>query len=102
MPRDPNNASSGCIRPFAVTNAEKGVLCHTYDCSVIDYSNGTMNGFILGEVKNSTMAYYDNRTIPNYWSYASNYVLADNFYSSIFGYSLPNHWYALAGNSPSV
>ncbi len=30
------------------------------------------------------------------------YVLADNFFSSVFSYSLPNHWYAIAGQAPST
>src|SRR5207253_9735289 len=49
-----------------------------------------------------TMSYYDNETIPYYWDLANHYVLADNFYSSVLSYSLPNHWYALAGQAPTT
>ena len=48
------------------------------------------------------MSYYDNKTIPYYWDLARHHVLADNFYSSILSYSLPNHWYALAGQAPDT
>ena len=59
-------------------------------------------GFMLAERENNnTMSYYDdNKTIPYYWDYAKHYVLADNFFSSVFGYSLPNHWYAIASQAP--
>jgi hypothetical protein len=30
------------------------------------------------------------------------YVLADNFDSSVLSYSLPNHWYAVAGQAPAI
>ena len=59
------------------------------------YDNGKMDGFMLAENENpKTMSYYDNKTIPYYWDLAKHYVLADNFYSSVLSYSLPNHWYA--------
>jgi phospholipase C len=62
-----------------------------------------MDGFMVGENENpKTMTYYDNKTIPYYWDLAKNYVLADNFYSSVLSYSLPNHWYALAGQAPAT
>ena len=48
-----------------------------------------------------TMSYYDNKTIPYYWDLAKHYVLADNFYS-VLSYSLPNHWYAVAGQAPAT
>ena len=57
---------------------------------------------MLAENENpKTMSYYDNKTIPYYWDLAKHYVLADNFYSSVISYSLPNHWYAVAGQASS-
>lgn len=43
------------------------------------------------------MAYYTNKTLPNYWNLASYYTLDANFFSSILSYSYPNHLYAVAG-----
>jgi phospholipase C len=37
--------------------------------------------------------------IPNYWSYATNFMLADNAFSSIGGASFPNHLYTIAAQS---
>lgn len=40
--------------------------------------------------------------IPNYWSYAQNFVLADNMFSSLQGASFPNHLYTIAAQSGGV
>lgn len=105
VPVDPNKSAIPCDAPFhtrsvTVPKHTTGTLCHVYACANTDYNGGSMNGFIVGQKGNETMAYYNSKTIPNYWQYASHYVLADDFFSSIFGYSLPNHWFAVAGDSP--
>lgn len=101
VPLSPDNPSVGCVKPFLSTDVISGDLPHGYQSSVVGYDNGKMDGFMVGENENpKTMTYYDNKTIPYYWDLAKNYVLADNFYSSVLSYSLPNHWYALAGQAP--
>jgi phospholipase C len=40
--------------------------------------------------------------IPNYWSYARNFVLADHAFSSIQSDSFPNHLYTVAATSGGV
>jgi len=40
--------------------------------------------------------------IPNYWTYATSFVLADNAYSSIHSDSMPNHLYTVAAQSGGV
>jgi len=52
-------------------------------------SNVTIGGLPVG--------YYDRSDIPYYWDYADNYVLCDNFFSSEFGPSFPNHLYLVSG-----
>src|SRR5436189_276953 len=42
---------------------------------------------------------FDNQTIAYYWDYASEFVLADNFFSSVNSRSAPNHLYLIAGQS---
>jgi phospholipase C len=103
VPLSPDNPSVGCVKPFLSTDVISGDLPHGYQSSVVGYDNGKMDGFMVGENENpKTMTYYDNKTIPYYWDLAKNYVLADNFYSSVLSYSLPNHWYALAGQAPAT
>ena len=40
--------------------------------------------------------------IPNYWQWAREYALSDNFYASALGPSYPNHFYFIAGQSGGV
>jgi phospholipase C len=42
------------------------------------------------------VSYYDYTMIPNYWDYAQNYVLCDNFFSSVHDASRSNHLYIVA------
>jgi phospholipase C len=40
--------------------------------------------------------------IPNYWHLAQEFVLSDNFFSSLHGPSFPNHLYTIAAQSGGV
>jgi acid phosphatase len=103
MPLSPDHPNVGCVKPFLSTNVISGDLPHGYQSSVIAHDNGKMDGFMVAENEDrKTMSYYDNKTIPYYWDLARHYVLADNFYSSVLSYSLPNHWFALAGQAPAT
>ena len=42
---------------------------------------------------------FDEAEIPNYWSYASHFALADHFFSTIMGPSFPNHLATIAAQS---
>jgi phospholipase C len=89
------------LQPFLLPNetANGGCCTHSWEAAHTDYNNGLMNGFIVGEHSNQTMGYYDASDIPYYWDYASNFVLDDNFFSSLMGPSLPNHLYIASGSS---
>jgi phospholipase C len=45
---------------------------------------------------------YLQSDIPNYWTYANTYGLADNFFSSLEGPSFPNHIYFVASQSANI
>jgi hypothetical protein len=73
---------------------------HSFYNSTSDYSNGLMNRFNQN-CSNATdwAKQYGATTIPNYWSYATNYGLADHMFASVMGPSYPNHLYMLAATS---
>jgi phospholipase C len=82
------------------SEVERTGLCHSGGCSRTSYANGKMNGFVKAQAKFTpidAMAYYTNRTLPDYWDLASYYSLDANFFSSDLEYSWPNHLYAFAG-----
>jgi phospholipase C len=73
---------------------------HCYTCSLEAWSDGRMDGFNQGAVADR-WAYTQLRRpqLPNYWHWAREFVLADNFFSSAQGPSFPNHLYAIAAQS---
>lgn len=80
---------------------------HTTENALTAYDNGKMDGFDLldeGNENGDTLAYrqFDSSGIPNYWTYAQHYVLADNMFSSLRGPSYPNHLYTIAAESNGV
>ncbi len=81
------------------TPAPQQDLCHSWDCAHTAYATGKMNGFLQAEKTPLTFSYYDFQEIPYYWNYASQYVLMDNYFSSVMGPSLPNHLYLVAGQA---
>lgn len=72
----------------------------------LSYNNGSMNGFILAQKDNPgnssyVMGYFDNRDIPYYWKFATEYVLAQRFFSPSIRSDLVNSLYAI-GAQPSM
>jgi phospholipase C len=72
---------------------------HCRACAVAAIDNGRMDGF--GIQRNGASAYTQMRpsSLPNYWQWAKDYVLADNFFASALGPSFPNHLYTIAAQS---
>lgn len=92
-----------CVAPFHMpAKMPPCDLAHRWVIAHADYDHGAMDGFVWAEGTAYTMGYYDQRDIPNYWAYAHHYVLADRFFSSLMGASLPNHLYTVAAQSGGV
>lgn len=90
-----------CVRPTLTTDPTVGLnLRHDWAPTRTDWDNGRMDGFVIGEKSQATMSYYDRSTLPAYYSLADHYSLLDQFYSSVRSFSLPNHWYEIAGQAP--
>ncbi|MFI5418818.1 MAG: phospholipase C [Candidatus Lutacidiplasmatales archaeon] len=104
LPVNLTNASAGCVAPFNFTvgNLSSHNLNHTYVSSHMSYNNGAMNGFIPAENSSLTMGTYNGSVIPVYWDIAQKFGLGDNFFSSVLTYSITNHWYLIAGQSPAL
>ena len=65
-----------------------------------DVNGGAYDGFGNGQF-GDPWAYtqFEGTSIPNYWSWAKDYVLCDNFFASVGGPSYPNHFFFVAGQS---
>ena len=87
-------------------------LTHCFRCGLTAINGGKMNGFnrMNGPIPQSENAdlygadmtgysYLDRTGIPNYWAYADRFVLADHFFTSMYGPTLPEHLYAVAAQA---
>lgn len=82
-------------------------VCHGWPCYQTAYDNGKMDGFseVTGAIQNGVdMAdsqFYES-DIPNYWTYARDFTLTDNFFSEVSSSSFPNHLFTIAGTGNNV
>lgn len=99
MPDKPGGAPA--VKPYLFASAVlQANLNNSWTAAHDAYDNGSMNGFIAAQNGSDVaMGYYDYHLIPYYWDYAAQYVLFDDFFSSVMGPSLPNHLYLIAGQS---
>ena len=66
-------------------------------------NGGKMNDFDLSD--GDSLAAYTQAAetmIPNYWAYARYFALADHYFTSVHGPSLPNYLYTVAAQSGGV
>ena len=80
---------------------------HNEQASVADINGGKMDGFIAEHEKGlrgckcrmppgSVVGYHNGSDIPNYWTYAHNFVLQDHMFESARSWSLPSHLYLVS------
>jgi phospholipase C len=113
----PDPARGGCDRPFHDINDVNGGGPHGHPNALADIASGKMDGFVAQQqmaLSNCTnpddpacsvsrsqepdvMGFHDQREIPNYWSYANNFVLNDHMFEPVSSWSLPDHLYLVSG-----
>jgi len=78
-------------------------LNHAHSAVITAYRDGGMNGFDLVPQPGaaSPFTYYDRSLIPNYYTYADNFVLCDEFFSTVGGPSFPGYVSLMAAQSPA-
>jgi phospholipase C len=128
----PDRAHGGCVRPFPDHLDVNGSGPHDAAAARGDVDGGKMDGFVAAveapvpackdstnpicgyglsfsrRHPNSVMAYLTGTDLPNYWSYAKNFVLQDHMFEPNASWSLPAHLFqvsewsaACADHSPS-
>jgi phospholipase C len=114
---DPVNG--GCVAPFHDPSDENYGGPHGAGAFAADLDGGKMDGFI-GQAEHGSncsstepdcspcteqgssakcidvMGYHDAREIPNYWTYAQNFVLQDNMYEPNSSWSWPEHLFLVS------
>jgi len=122
-----------CVKPFADHQDVNGGGPHAAEASLADVNNGAMNGFIqqaeqgkkgctdptnpacTNSATPDVMGYHTGSDIPNYWTYAKDFVLQDHMYESVASWSFrrisssfrpgrltaPSQWTRRAARAPS-
>lgn len=90
------------LKPFHLDNTKTDNLVHGTNAYEASFNKGQMNGFafpqlILGKDPKLVMGYYNATDIPYYWKFATEYVLADNFFASSMDSGLENENYLYTG-----
>jgi phospholipase C len=115
VPCLPDPASGSCDKPFH-DRADLNVGGpHDDGAARSDIAHGFMNGFVqdqehgmktckqvfnpycsLNRSSHDSMGYHNGADIPNYWSYAKNFVLQDHMFEPVASWSLPAHLYMVS------
>ncbi len=114
----PDPAAGGCDRPYHDPSLVNGGAVHYRADALADINGGRMDGFVrTGELALSrgcsatypppavclpsnrpdVMGYHDAREIPNYWTYARDFVLNDHMFEPVASWSVPSHLYLVSG-----
>jgi phospholipase C len=105
VPFDPRIPTGPCVKPYNLTPLQyvEPDMPHNWNSGVTAWDNGAMDGFYAAEGGGSApFGHFNGSTIPTYWDLAEQYAISDNMFAGNLSYSLPNHWYLLAGRAPNL
>jgi phospholipase C len=103
-----------CVYPFHDSADKNFGGPHSHGNAVADIDGGKMDGFIAqaelgkagcqstnnpacgGTSVTDVMGWHDAREIPNYWTYAKNFVLQDRLFEPNSSWSLPQHLFMVS------
>jgi len=111
---EPNPETNQCDAPYHNPALVNGGAGHGAKNAAADIDGGKMDGFVAQAEKSAkgcadihdpactssatpdVMGYHDAREIPNYWTYAKDFVLDDHFFEPVASWSLPDHLYMVS------
>jgi phospholipase C len=102
LPCVPDPEIHRCVHPFHDRHDLNRGGPHDTANGLADIDHGKMDGFIRQQEKglgsrpnrnprDAVMGYHTGKEIPNYWTYARNYVLQDHMFQPNLSWSLPAH-----------
>jgi phospholipase C len=120
----PDPVLGHCVKPYHARSWISVGGPHGYVDAQRDINKGSMNGFVLSAMKSNNtkycvyhpnaascagagkvgpggqpdvMSYFNGTDIPNYWTYAKDFVLQDHMFESVDSYTLPSHLAIVSG-----
>jgi phospholipase C len=109
------NPAGGCTAPYHDDADVNGGGPHGAANAVADVDGGKMDGFVgqaaagqkgcldptdpacTNSAIPDVMGYHTAAEIPNYWTYAKDFVLDDHMFEPVASWSLPDHLYLVSG-----
>ena len=122
MRPESEHGAAACARSTTASDRNLGGP-HSQDNALADINGGQMNGFVAQQRRRApaasscstrpavgvgasgrpdVMGYHDGADIPNYWTYAKDFVLQDHMFQSDASWSLPAHLYMVSEWSAQV
>jgi phospholipase C len=114
----PDPATNTCVKPYHDGSDLNYGGPHGQSNATADINGGKMDGFIAQALQgqktvcsapddpscggngrsggSDVMGYHDAREIPNYWTYAQDFVLQDHMYEPNASWSLPEHLFMVS------
>ena len=79
-------------------------LGHAFAPGLTAINGGSMNGFNCVTYGDDLTGYtqFSRQTLPAYWALADRFVLADHFFTSMYGPTFPEHLYTIAAQSYGI
>ncbi len=108
----PDDTTGQCVAPYHDTSLLNAGGPHSFPDTPLDVDGGKMDGFVneqrtacaggpgpdCGKVITTpdAMGYHTADEIPNYWTYAQQFVLQDHMFPSVASWSQPVHLYMVS------
>jgi len=110
----PDPQTHACVKPFVDHADVNGGGPHSQGSASADINGGKMDGFVkqaeggrrgclnttnpacTNSATPDVMGYHTSTDIPNYWSYAQQYVLQDHMFEPNASWSLPEHLFQVS------
>ena len=114
----PHPTLDRCVPPYPTTRLVNEGGPHDHPAAVATVDGGKMDGFIEAAASRlcvrkpddpscagfvgpqgqpDLMSFHDDRTIPNYWAYAEQFVLQDRMFAPTDSWTLPAHLFLVSG-----
>src|SRR5207302_8596523 len=102
------DGQGGSMSPHWIDTAWTPDLPNSRAAMIEAYHNGSNDLFAaVAESQayglgNASMGYYDRRQLGYYWSLAENYTIADRYFHSMLGPTVPNRLFSFAGTNDGL
>ena len=102
------DGSGGYLTPGWINATSTPDLPHSRDAMLQSYDDGGNDQFAVVANEASpglgaiAVGHYDERQLPGTWALARNFTIADHYFQPMFGPTIPNRLYSIAGQAGGV